>query len=254
MTSRYNAILNNISLNTLDEDILILDIQYQAPGYQDNTMNVAKRNGIRLVDRIYETVAVSIVFEIHSYSTQKRQAICDDIIRWAKNGGVLETNDRPGQYLKCVCTNFPVIQSAKNWTDPLTITFTAYAYPFWQEKEAAKLTLTGTSGSGTLYVPGNVDGALVSAEVKANASVSSFSLTVNGRTLSLSGLSLSTNQIVKIEYDDNAIQSIKVGTTSLLDKRTGVDDLLAKCGEKNNISISASASVSATFAVRGLWI
>lgn len=254
MRSRYSATLNNISLESIDADILILDIQYATPQFNDNTFSVAKRNGARFVDRIFETGEARIIFEIHSYSTQKRQAICNDIVRWAKNGGKLETSDRPGQFLQCVCTGFPTIESAKNWTDPLTVTFTAYAYPFWQEKESSVLALTGTSGSGTLFVQGNVDNALVSVDVKANASLSSVSLTVNGRTMTLSGLSVSTNSTVKIEYDDNAIQSIKVGTTSLLDKRTGVDDLLAKCGENNSISISASASVTATFKAKGMWI
>lgn len=254
MISRYSATLNNISLESIDADILILDIQYSAPQFNDNTFSVAKRNGARFVDRIYETGEAKIVFEIHSYSTQKRQAICNDIVRWAKNGGNLETSDRPGQFLKCICTEFPIIESAKNWTDALTITFTGYAYPFWQEKASSILTLTGSSGSGNLFVPGNIDNALVKVDVKANASISSVSLTVNGRTMTLSGLSVSTNQIIKIDYDDNAIQSIKVGNTSLLSKRRGVDDLLAKCGEKNAISISASASVSATFDVKGMWI
>lgn len=254
MRSRYSATLNNISLESINDDILILDIQYKATSFNDNTFNVAKRNGARFVDRIFETNEVSITFEIHSYSTQKRQAICNDVVRWAKNGGILETSDRVGQFLQCVCTGFPVIESSKNWTNPVTITFTAYAYPFWQEKEPSKLTLTGSSQSGTLYVPGNVDGAFVSASIKANASLSSVALTVNSRTLTISGLSVSANQTINIAYDENAIQSIKVGSTSLLNKRTGVDDLLAKCGENNSISVSASASVTATIQVKGMWI
>lgn len=254
MKSRYHAFLNNIPLESVSNDILILDVQYSAPAFNDNTFNVAKRNGARFVDRIYETNQVSISFEIHTPSIQKRQEICNAVVLWAKNGGILETNDRVGKFLQCVCTGFPVIESARDWTKPLKVTFTAYAYPFWQEKEPSKLILTGSSQSGTLYVPGNVDGALVDVGIVANASLSSVSMTVNGRTMTLSGMSIATNQYIHISYDENAIQSIKVGDVSLLNKRSGVDDLLAKCGEKNDVSISASASVTATFRAKGMWI
>lgn len=254
MISRYNAILNDVPLGNISSDILILDIKYQAPTFQDDTFAVAKRNGARLVDRIFQKTEVSVIFEIHAYGTKERQSICNDIVRWAKNGGVLETNDRDGQYLQCVCTGFPVIESVKNWTDPLTITFTAYAYPFWQEKIPSTMTLTGTTGSGILFVPGNVDNALVRARIKANASLSSVELTVNGRILSLTGLSVNANQIIEISYDENAIQSIKVGSTSLLDKRSGVDDLLARCGERNTVAFSSNASADVTFDVKGMWL
>ena len=253
MTSRYAATLNDVSLASLDSSILLLDIQYQPVDLQDSTINIAKRHGARLVDRSYGVSSVRILFEIHKYGINDRQEVCGKVQKWAKNGGVLEVNDRSGQYLQCICTEFPVISSAKNWTDPVSITFTAFDVPFWQEKTAVTATLTGTSDTEYVSVPGSVDGALVEADITANASLSSVTLTVNGRDLILSGLSASANDVIKITYDANAIQSIKLGNTSLMDKRTGVDDLLAKCGETNVFEIEASASVSVVFKVRGLW-
>ena len=254
MISRYSITLNNVSLASLDPSILVLDVKYNPRGTQDKTFEVAKRHGARFHDRKFGTVSVTIPFEIHEYDVADRQEVCANVVKWAKNGGVLEINDRPGQYLQCVCTSFPTVESARNWTDPLNITFTAYAIPFWQEETAVTKTLTGTSDSDALTVPGNVDDALVECEITAGASVSSFSLTVNGRTLTLSGLSLSSGDVVTISYDTDGIQSIKQGSTSLLNKRTGVDDLLANCGESNNLFISSSASITAVFSVRGLWL
>ena len=254
MISRYEAELNGIALSSLNPNILVLDIKHQSADPQTETYSVGKRNGSRIYRRYYESCSVTILFEIHEYNVWERQSICNAVSAWAKNGGKLETSDRKDQFLQCVCTSFPKVESAKRWTNELSITFTAYAFPFWQEKHIASKAFTGTSGSGTLYIPGNADDALVEVDVKANASLSSVSLTVNGRTLSLTGLSLSTNDVIKISYDGNAIQSIKVGTTSLLDKRSGVDDLLAKCGEYNSFSMSASASATVTFKVRGQWM
>lgn len=254
MTSRYSATLNNTTLASLDSSIYLLDIQYQPVELQDKAINIAKRHGARLIDRSFGMSSVRILFEIHEYGIDDRQDVCGKIVKWAKNGGVLETNDRSGQYLQCVCTEFPVISSAKNWTDPLSITFTAFEIPFWQGKTAVTKTLTGTSDEDLLTVPGNVDGALVEADITANASLSSVALSVNNRTLTLSELNASQSDVIKITYDEKAIQSIKLGNTSLMDKRTGVDDLLANCGESNLLEISASASVSVEFKIKGLWL
>ena len=65
---------------------------------------------------------------------------------------------------------------------------------------------------------------------------------------------MTSGQVIKIAYDDEMIQSIKVGNTSLLNWRTGVDDLLVTCGEDNSFSFSSNAAVSVKYMVRGLWV
>ena len=254
MISRYDATLNGISLASISGDILVLDINPTPAVFGDERIQTAKRYGSRMVRRNYESASVSISFEIHAYDIRKRQEICNAVVKWAKNGGVLESNDRQGQFLRCVCSQYPAIESARNWIDPVTVAFTAYEIPFWQEKDTVSVKLTGTSKTGSLYIPGNVDGTLVEATIKANASLSSVTLGVNSRTLTLSGLSISSGGIINITYDEHGIQSIKNGNTSLLSKRTGVDDLIGNCGESNSLSLTASASVDATFIGRGLWL
>ena len=255
MTSRYQVTLNGISLSGLADEIYILDVNYAEPEFNDTRYRTAKRHGNRKDDRIFNSASVTISFEIHAYDTHKRQAIRNAVCAWAKNGGRLEINDREGQYLECDCSRFPAVASARNWTDPFTVTFTGNEIPFWQEIAPSTLTLSaGTSGNGSLFAPGSADGALVEAKIHANASLSSVSLTVNGRTLGLSGLSVASGKDIRITYDKQAIQSIKVDNTSLLDKLTGVDDLLAKCGELNAVSFTASASVTVTISVRGYWL
>lgn len=254
MISRYEVILNDIALSSINPNIYVLDVNYAAPKIDVSTYNVAKRNGSRIHRMSTNSIGVTVSFEIHSYSIAERQHICGLVSRWAKNGGVLEINDRPGQRLRCICEVRPVIESARNWTDPVKMTFMAYQLPYWEEKEYAVLSLAaGTSGSGTLYVPGSEDGAMVEADITANASLSSVALTANGKTLTISGLSVGSGSTIKIAYDDQLIQSIKVGSTSILDKRTGADDLIAKCGEMNSFSFTSSASVTVKYKVRGLW-
>lgn len=254
MISRYEAYLNGVALSSVSADIVILDIEYSTPGARDEMFTVAKRQGARVHRRYVEKTSVAINFAIRNYDTRVRQRICGAVVKWAKNGGILKINDREGQRLHCVCDTPPVITSALRWTDTLRVAFVAYSLPFWEEVVPSVLQLSGTQEEGLLYVPGNVDGAMVGAAITANAALSTVTLGVNGSTLTLSGLSIASGQVINITYDENMIQSIKVGSTSLLSKRTGADDLVAKCGETNTFTLSADASVTVNFSVRGLWI
>lgn len=254
MISRHEAILNGVALSSVSPLIYITDISYPAPPIRTDLYTVAKRQGGRIRRRYIEKNSVVISMMIRAYDVRQRQEICNAVGKWAKNGGILETRDHVGQRLRCVCDNWPTVQSALRWTDPVTVTLSAYEQPFWEEIFPSKLTLTGTSASGVLNVPGNADDALIEAKITAGAALSSVTLTAGSKSMTLSGLSVASGGVITISYDDEMIQSIKYGTTSLLNKRTGADDLLAESGGKTTISISASASVTAEFSARGLWI
>lgn len=253
MISRYSVSLNGISLETLHDSILILDVNYDDPGRVYENVTTAKRDGSIPVSHYKEQATVNISFEIHEYDIAKRQKICQSVIAWAKKGGILETNDREGQMLFCICETLPYISSVRNWTDELIITFTAYSIPYWQEKTPSRLTLSGTTGSGYLYVPGSAPKTYVEATVTANAALTSISLTVKDTTITLSNLAVASGKSVVISYDDKMIQSIKADGVSVLGKRTGADDLIAECGVRNAVSFTANASCSVTFSARGLW-
>jgi len=254
MISRYEAVLNGQPLSAISADILIRDINYGPPQFRNTTYTLARRNGARIHRRYVERTSVTISFEIHTQRITERQAICNAVQQWARNGGILETNDRAGQRLRCVCDVLPVIGSVLRWTEVLAMTFTAYEVPFWEQIVPETLTQTGSSGSGTLFVPGSVDDALVEVEVTAGGTLTTLSLTANGRTMTLSGISVESGNTVKITYDEHQIQSIRTGNTSLLNKRTGVDDLLVDCGQTNTLGFSADVSCTVEFKVRGLWL
>lgn len=254
MTSRYSASLNGTSLSSISNKILITDISYAQAKPKFSTYNVANRQGARVFRKYFEKASVTIKFVIREYSISGRMEICNNVQKWAKNGGVLTTGDRSNQQLRCVCSAFPSITSSMKWTEELSISFESYALPFWESTSATSVTLTaGVSGSGSLTPAGVIDGAMVEVEATANAALSSLALTVNGKTLTLSGLTVASGSKVKITYDENMIQSIKVGNTSVLDKRTGVDDLIAKCGEANTVSYTADASCTVKFSAKGLF-
>ena len=250
MVSRYSVTLNNVSMSSLNANLYISDISYAPAEEEISVARFAGRSGGLVTHRRKNQASVTISFELHIYGTAARQDACAAVIAWAKDGGVLKTGDRSGQYLQCVCTKLPSVESALRWTDALTVEFTAYAIPYWQNVTATAATITGT---GTLNVPGNGGKAMVDAEITASASLTSLSISVGDTTIALSGISLSSGDKVKITHDENGILSIKKGTTSLLNKRTAAssDDLLAVCGAANTITVSANAS--AAVSVKGVW-
>lgn len=251
MINRYEAYRDGTALSSISDNIIIHDIQYNPPSIQRRTGRVANRNGCRLYGEYFGDGMVTIVFEIREYDTVKRDEICQKVAAWAMYGKYLTVSDRPWKRLMCVCETPPVIQSAKKWTDALKMTFKAYVLPFWEEVNEAVLSLTGTSATGNLYVPGNVKNTLVRVKITAGESVNSVKLTVGTTVFNLKSLSLSSGDIITIDYDDNMILSIKKGSTSMLSKRSGSDDLLADSGKLNTFGLTASGSVTAEFKVRG---
>lgn len=250
MHSRYDAYLNNVALSSLNVNLYVSDISYMPTQEEVTLAHLAGRNGGLVVRRRKEQSTVTISFELHVYSTQLRQEACAEVIRWASNGGRLTTTDRQGQFLDCVCTKLPAIESALKWTDNLTVEFTAYAIPYWQSVTADTATV---NGSGTLFVHGNGGKAMVNATITANDSMTSLSIEVGETTIALSGISLSANDQVEISHSADGILSIKKGSTSLLNKRTAAssDDLLAVCGADNLITVSSNAT--AVVSVKGVW-
>lgn len=249
MISRYEAYMDGVSLSSIDPAIYVLNIVPDSVQKQYNTNKVANRMGSRVVKASIESTSVTVNFEIHEYDTVKRDAICRKIQQWA-DGNVLEVSNKPEQQLECVCTEYPVAD-AKNWTEELSMVFTAYNVPYWQEKNAKNITVT--TENETAYVPGNAPESLVSAVVTVGSSITSCTLSVGSKSITLSGISASAGDTITLDYDEKNILRIKKNNTSILNKRTAAsaDDLTAVCGKYN--TFSAPATCSTVFTVRGCW-
>lgn len=170
MTCRYEVTLNGVSLASLDPSILITNVQYEPPNYAPTTTTIANRHGARVLKRQKGRAAVTVRFMVRAYGIADRQSVLQDIISWARDGGDLRINDRPGQFLQCICDQLPAVDSVRDWTAEMSITFAAYAIPYWQEVEYTTVTIpvagTSTLGAfGEMYVPGNAPKALVELDV-----------------------------------------------------------------------------------------
>lgn len=250
MISRYQAALNGVALSSLHESLYIHDIEYEAPNIQTKITRIANQDGAFPTDRYQEKSTVRISFELPIYDIADRQEACQAVVKWARNGGILTTNDRPGQRLRVICAQVPVITSALKWTELLSVVFESYA-PYWEEVTPATLTLTGAEASGTLNIPGNIGMAKVDAVITPSASISSVTVYADNSYLTISGITGSG--VITIDHDAHGFLRIEQNDVSLLDKRTGSDDLIAESGGYNGFAVDASASVTVVFSVRGLW-
>lgn len=253
MISRYEAYMDGNPLSHVNPNIIIKDFAHESAEVEYEVSAVTNRNGGIVTNSRQDGSSVTITFEIHEYSIQRRQQVCNDVIRWAR-GAILETNDRPGQQLHVRCVSFPRVESAMEWTSDLQMTFTAYEFPYWEEKTPAKLTLSGNSGEGTLFVPGNAGEAFTEVLITPNSTMANITLSVGNTAIALTGCGATTASPVRITQDQYGFIQIKVGNVSILDKRTGSDELLAECGVLNAISYTSSANVTVEFTVRGLWL
>lgn len=253
MISRYHATLNGVGLDAISPKIYIQDISYLPPGHQRATFSVARRDGGRILNRYKEKAGCTITFVIREYNPNKRQSICQSVCAWARDGGVLKTSDRQGQQLNCVCETLPYIASAHKWTDPLSITFSAYVLPYWQDDIQTIASATGTRGSKNIFVPGSAPEAYLSARIVAGSALTWLSLSTATTGITLNNLSLPAGGTILIDYDENMVQRIRQGNTSILGKRVGDDDLIVTCGKVNTFAYDCSGSMTVTMMVRGLW-
>ena len=261
MISRYEAYMDGIALGSIHPSIYVRDIHYAEPSFQFRENKLGYRDGALLDGKYLEKSSVTIDFDLRAYDTAQRQRILADIITWSK-GSTLTVSDRPGQKLVCVCEKLPAIKSAMKWTETLSITFSAYGIPYWQDDVPTSGTLssqTGEAAAGTIFVPGNAEKAYMNVDVTAGAALTSLSVACGNSGIQLvfpNDSPLASGSVVKFAYNADGILSIKTGSTSLLDKRTAAssDNLEVKCGMNNGIAVEATGAVSAVFKARGCWL
>lgn len=256
MTSRYEVNIGGVKLSSLDKNILILNIGYSDMEMDDKPYETANLYGYDLTQKKAVRQKVIVTFEIHIYDIAKRNEVCQKINVWADSSNTFATSDRKGQYLRARCEQHASIDSARDWTAPITMTFVSYWTPYWLSNSQKTLTLIGKSAKGTLKLDGNTDSALVDVEVTANATITAFSITVGSTKIELSGISVQSGQKMTIAYTRSRYLAVRANGSSVISKvkPTSSDVLLAKCGADNAVSISANGKVTAVIKARGMWI
>lgn len=266
MRTRYRIQVGGVQMDTLDKDLYILDIQYSGLQRDVRTQTAANLDGMMVAHTYDGKQTVTVTFELHIYDIAKRNAACQKVAAWAAAGGSLATNDRPDQYLRnVVCEQFPTIESARNWTDPLTVVFATTVTPYWLSTTAKTRNVTGKNFYAVLSLDGNVGSSLVNVTVTAKEKFTSLQITSGNTMLKLSGLNVTAGKQVVIDYVSSRYLRIRMGKTkngtftsegslmANLDPASS-DNLLAECNADTRVSVVANGKVQVDISGRGQWL
>lgn len=250
MRTRYTAYMDGKGLQDIDPTIVITDIREKAPSMRNITSEKGWGHGSRFVAGFRESLAVGIRFMIREYDVNKRRDICSRIRAWAQEG-YLTDSEHQGQRLYVVCTAFPNVDSAMKWTTELDLTLTAYDVPYWENETPSKASTSGTSGTLALAMTGSTDAPLNLLVTTADT-MTDFSITVNGASMTFTGLNVTK---LEITHDNRGILSVKAGDASGLGKRTSAssDDLTVHYGA-NTLSYSCNTTCTVIATARGRYL
>ena len=259
MRTRISVALNGIELHSIDGAIVLQGVDEAAPNWNITAGNRAGNSGQHLngIEKRYRDVTVS--FAIAEKSDLIRRAdIIQQVCAWAAAGGDLTVSYRDRQKLRVVCAALPAVKTLTKWAEAYSITFRAYQVPFWESMDEESATISaGTSGSATLRLQETGGGkASFEATNGSGSTVDSVTISANGKTMTFASLGLANGEKLIGDYDGKDIQRLRIlnGSTyrSVLDKRTGADDILLNYGE-NTISVTSGAALSWKIYTFGRW-
>lgn len=257
MRTRYDVYMDGLPLDAIDPAIYVTDVQETPVSYDATTMQRAKGDGLRVLRRLRDSLQVRVAFMVRETDVGRRRDIVQRVSAWAMDGKYLALGDRPGQRLRVLFETLPSITSALKWTQELSMTFTAYAMPYWEADTPTRASFAGKSGTAAIRQAGTAP-CFLEADIQRTTSstLTSLSLTADGQTMAFEGLSVGAGKTMKIYYDDKWILRAEVDGASVLRYRTAdsADDLMIRPGRSTNVTIAADHSVSVTLKARGLWL
>lgn len=257
MARRMNVWLNGVSLSDAVPSVIIRDVYEDDP---ENDLMTGERPGYpgqRVLSnkRTRLTVRIEIAIRILNDLKARARAL-QDVCAWAKDG-ILELSNRPDQRLQCIVTKRPALNTDRNYTQLFTIELAAISIPYWESVIPDRVSDTGTSGTLTMIPSGSVDQIPLSFMVTPSSeTLTSFSVSVNGYTISLSDLNVEAGNALTLYYDSNALQWITADGVSVLSSRSAAsdDDLWVYPNQSNTITYTAGTSSAVVFEVRGRWL
>ena len=262
MRTRISAALNGISLDSLDDSIVIQSVEPQAPSWNLNANSRGARNGQKYVstEKRYRDVIVKFAIkEPRDYTW--RETVIQKVAAWAEEGGDFSYSARPGMILRVKCSSLMTVGAINEWTTVYQITFRAFNIPCWINEQADSATASGSSASPTIRITANGGGKLrVTARNSSGSACDTVTVRANGYTIQLTGLGLGNGETLEMDYTAEDIQRIRIKNssgayrTALAARTAGShDDIWLKAGA-NTISASAGRALAWTFSCYGRWI
>ena len=143
MADRLYCALNGTTLHDLDARIHLLDVEELAPAVRTVTASRIG-GGLHLLRRQREQLSLRVRFLIEEYDIAARHQLLHLVAAWAEAGGVLTLHEDGKRVLRVVCTQYPTM-STLNWLETLSLVFTAFSCPYWEDAAETSFLMPNTS-------------------------------------------------------------------------------------------------------------
>lgn len=245
--------LNGVELYSLSDRIYIQEIT-EKPMLRTDTAPRAHYGLTASGFLQHESMTVEIAFMIKERSPAYRAEILQRINGWATEG-YLTVGHRPGQRMYARCTDLPVAKTFR-WTEEMSIVFTAYNEACWEDAEPLAQTVTDeTNAALAAFRARGTMPCFLEADIvnTSGETLTEITLSANGDTIALTGLSVADGKTVSLFYDEEHYMIIQADGQDVLDKRTGADDLMLNPGDGNQVSCVTDVACDTTFKARGMY-
>lgn len=265
MILRFDVALDGRSMSALADEIIIRDV-IENPEERDlYRRNRANSPGQIVTGAVRRSLKVRVLYVIRTQDVQRRAQIRDLISAWAKDGGALSVNYRPGLALQTTLDEPPSLSSSLKWRQDLTLMLSAHEVPFWcSETVSEHGFVTGEAVDGLYGYTGEImckstsDSTPVSVRVR-NASgmaMTRLHIAVGDTEFALESMTVGPGRYVVVSYDQHGTLSIMDDQgEQLMQYRTGAsdDDLICKPGA-NAVSVSSDVPVIGTLSYQERYV
>ena len=252
---RLDVWLNDISLRDVDSRICITEITEPDADVTLDWGTCPGVNGQRLLRRTRQVKRVRVEYDIRElFDIKARAAIVTAVNGWAGDG-MLKVSHRPGQQMRVALSQAAAFNGARDVLGKYVVEFSAGPVPYWEDETPTEISITGSSGSGSIVVPGQADTWAKISVTPSGATLSTLSITIAGQTMAFSGLSVASGTALVIDHDARGLLTVTAGSASALDKRTAasVDDFAIAPGTRA-VSYTANTACAVTVSVRGRYL
>ncbi len=249
--------LNGIWLDEIDNRITISAIDPGDGRENITAVDAASGFGQRITGQRRSTLDLVVRFRIWEHGKTEagmieRATLLEKVNAWAKDGGILTLNYKPGRRLNVVLAQAPGEGSLWDYTKEFQLTFRAYSVPYWEDELANSVMIGGNlaADSGSCLIEGSAETQCdVVLENTSGATIKGCTVAVGGQEMAFSGLTIPANGALVIDHVDGLVRiRLKDGDsyTSAMALRDGANDFLVKPGTR---PISYSAQRACRLAV-----
>ena len=219
-----------------------------------------RSGGLHLLRRQREQLSLRVRFLIEEYDIAARHQLLHLVAAWAEAGGVLTLHEDGKRVLRVVCTQYPTM-STLNWLETLSLVFTAFSCPYWEDAAETSFLMPNTSDapSKLLAVPGDAPETPLNLLIRniGDTAITTLTISAAGK-ISFQGLTLAPGAAVRIHHDAGVFAAEMVSddsTVSILPYRTpeSADDLLLRPGVLNEIRVEAGSAAFVSGRCKGRY-